>query len=260
MNKTCLRIAIGLLTLPLAWIARAGDAEETIDLGSVAADSFAPYVFDRNPLWILLPIFTLAVILYHLKKTRRNKPMKPKAHIQLNGLAIALILWGQIESASAIQFEDRNSALRKLLGATQVKSMTATVDTSKTCTTRWCDARKDKAYKAQAFYAKQGGKVTKVAYIAQGLYPPNCTHTWAIGINPASGTVTDIRVMEMGCPHAHPTNTPSFMDQYKGKGLADVQKLDSDIQTIAKATGTCEILTDVVKKTIVAYSKMKGKM
>lgn len=109
------------------------------------------------------------------------------------------------------------------------------------------------------FYAKDGaGKASKFAFVQKGVFEPNCTHTWIIGIDALSGKVDEIRVVEMSCPHAYPTKTESFLGQFKGKGLADAQKLKSDIAPVAKATGSANLVTDAVRKSIVAASKLKG--
>ena len=63
----------------------------------------------------------------------------------------------------------------------------------------------------------------------------------------------------MGCPkYAFPTKSATFLDQYKGKGPADVATLDADIQVVAKATGTSQLTTQAVKRTITSYAKDKG--
>ena len=99
-----------------------------------------------------------------------------------------------------------------------------------------------------------------MAFIQKGIYEPNCTHTWAIGIDPKTGKVTQVRVIEMSCPHAFPTKADSFLDQFKGKGPADAATLDSSIATIAKATGSCKLATDAVKRSIVDFNQVKGQI
>lgn len=111
------------------------------------------------------------------------------------------------------------------------------------------------------FYAKDAaGKANKLAFVQKGVYEPNCTHTWIVGVDPSSGSVSEVRVVEMSCPHAYPTKTESFLGQYKGKGLADAKKLKADIAPVAKATGSANLLTEAVRKSIVAASKLKGKI
>lgn len=73
----------GLGALP----ARADDA---IDLGAGSADVFAPYMLERSYWWLALPAFTLAVILIHLKKTRKTKlkvlaPSPPLTSLRKSG-------------------------------------------------------------------------------------------------------------------------------------------------------------------------------
>lgn len=109
------------------------------------------------------------------------------------------------------------------------------------------------------FYDKDAaGKATRFAFVQKGVYEPNCTHTWIVGIDAISGKVREVRVVEMSCPHAYPTKTESFLGQFKGKGLADAQKLKSDIAPVAKATGSANLVTEAVRKSIVAASKLKG--
>ncbi|GEM_PF-1093391 len=111
------------------------------------------------------------------------------------------------------------------------------------------------------FYAKDAaGKATKYAFVQKGIYAPNCTHTWIVGVDAATGNVSGVRVVEMSCPHAYPTKTESFLGQFKGKGLADAAKLKSDITPIAKATGSANLAIDAVRKSLVAASKLKGKI
>lgn len=155
--------------------------------------------------------------------------------------ALTLAFWAQIELAGAVDFEPMNKALVNLLGTTKVVKKTVG--------------------KSEAYYVKGAkGIPSKIAFIERGVYEPNCTHTWAIGLDPKSGAVTEIRVIEMSCPHAFPTRAASFLDQYKGKGPADAAKLSADIKTIAKATGSSNLTTDAVKRTVTAYKGLKGKL
>ncbi len=111
------------------------------------------------------------------------------------------------------------------------------------------------------FYAKDGaGKATKLAFVQKAVWEPNCSHTWIVGVDMASGKVSEVRVVEMSCPHAFPTKTESFLGQYKGKGLTDAGKLKGDIAPVAKATGSANLATEAVRKSIVAASKLKGKI
>jgi hypothetical protein len=111
------------------------------------------------------------------------------------------------------------------------------------------------------FYSKNSsGKAAKFAFVQHGIYEPNCTHTWIVGVDAKSGKVDGVRVVEMSCPHAYPTKTEGFLGQFKGKGIADASKLKSDITPIAKATGSAVLAIDAVRKSIVAASKLKGKI
>lgn len=46
------------------------EEEAAFDLSSLGAKSeiFTPYLIEREPLWILLPVFGILVVLIHLKK------------------------------------------------------------------------------------------------------------------------------------------------------------------------------------------------
>jgi hypothetical protein len=111
------------------------------------------------------------------------------------------------------------------------------------------------------FYAKgQDGRASHLAFVQKGIYAPNCTHTWVVGVDPASGAVSQVRVVEMSCPHAYPTKTESFLGRFKGKTFADASKLKGDIVPIAKATGSSELTVDAVRRSLVAASKLKGKL
>jgi hypothetical protein len=113
----------------------------------------------------------------------------------------------------------------------------------------------------EVFYSKDAsGNPTKYAFVQKGVYEPNCTHTWIVGVDAATGKVNGVRVVEMSCPHAYPTKTESFLGQFVGKGLADASKLKSEVTPIAKATGSANLAIDAVRKSIIAASKLKGKI
>jgi hypothetical protein len=79
-------------------------------------------------------------------------------------------------------------------------------------------------------------------------------------VDPSTQKIQQIRVVEMSCPHAHPARAHSFLDQFTGKGPADLKKLDQSISTIAKATGSCELTIDAVKTSIQVAQSLKGKL
>lgn len=111
------------------------------------------------------------------------------------------------------------------------------------------------------FYSKdKSGKAAKYAFVQKRIYEPNCTHTWVVGVDAKSGKVTQVRVVEMSCPHAFPTKTEGFLGNFKGKGFADANKLKSEVTPIAKATGSSELTVDAVRASLVAASKLKGKL
>jgi hypothetical protein len=159
-------------------------------------------------------------------------------------LAIALI-WLSMESALAVEVEPLGKAVMAVLGTS--KAMKRTVPSS--------------AGETTVFVTKDAsGKVSRAAFIQKGIYQPNCTHTWVVGIDGKSGKVTQVRVVEMSCPHAFPTKSASFLDQFKGKGPADAAKLDAEVSTVAKATGSSKLTTDAVKRSITSYKNSRAKL
>jgi hypothetical protein len=221
--------------------------DESIDLGSLgdSAKSFTPYVFERSSAWILLPVCFSLLVLLHLKKTKplRGRKKLMKTITPPKTLIIALLTWAVIENASAVEIEPMGKAVGTLLGTTKAFKKTLNDGTSN----------------VDVYYSKGAdGKAAKVVFIEKGLYPPSCTHTWAIGMDAATGTVTEVRPLEMACPHAYPTKSASFLSQFQGKGPTDVSTLDSDVHSVAKATGTSKLATEAVKRSIETLAKNKG--
>lgn len=141
-----------------------------------------------------------------------------------------------------VQFEKLGTAIARTLGTKKAYKTSVDVGGEKTT----------------VYYAKDGsGSASKYAVIQKGIYEPNCTHTWVIGVTPGSATVEQVRVVEMSCPHAFPTNKASFLDQYKGKSLKDVKGLKGKVHTIAKATGSSDLTTKAVQKAVLAVSKLR---
>ena len=137
------------------------------------------------------------------------------------------------------------------------KAVAASLGTSKAFKKSFAFERKP----LDVFYAKNAaGKASKYAFVQKGIYEPNCTHTWIVGVDATSGKVDGVRVVEMSCPHAYPTKTESFLGQFKGKSFADAAKLKDDITPIAKATGSSNLAIEAVRKSLVAASKLKGKI
>jgi hypothetical protein len=111
------------------------------------------------------------------------------------------------------------------------------------------------------FYAKgSNGRAVKFAFVQHGTYAPNCTHTWVVGVDARSGKVSSVRVVEMSCPHAFPTKGESFLGQFRGKGYADAKKLKTEVTPIAKATGSSNLAIDAVRRSLVAASKLRGRL
>lgn len=159
-------------------------------------------------------------------------------------LIIAMILI-HLQSVQAVEFMKKGAAIKSQLGTSNAFQNKVSIGKQK----------------VDFFYSKdKGGKAEKLAVIQGGLYPPNCTHTWVIGLSATKCSVNGIDVVEMSCPHAFPTQKRSFTDQFTGKGPTDTATLSSKIATIAKATGSSELTTTAVKTAIQACSKVRGKI
>jgi hypothetical protein len=155
-------------------------------------------------------------------------------------LILSLVFY--VARARATEFEKLGDSIGKSLGTKQVFQTKATVGSET----------------ISLFYSKDGsGKANKFAALQKGIYEPNCTHTWIIGLD-KSAKIDSIRVVEMSCPHAFPTREDSYLDQYKGKGPKDLATLKGQIHTVAKATGSCNLTTDAVIKSIKAVASVKG--
>src|SRR6185295_1423125 len=108
-----------------------------------------------------------------------------------------------LERADAVDFEPMGKAVAALLGTTKAFKKNIRID---------ADA-------VDIFYSKgASGKAEQFAFIQKGIYEPDCTHTWVVGVSAKTGKITGIRVIEMSCPHAYPTRAASFLDLFKGKG------------------------------------------
>lgn len=156
-------------------------------------------------------------------------------------LLVVLSLWLAVENAFAVELESMGKAVSGILGTSKAKTkqVNDSVDT------------------VPVFFTSTG-KPDKYVFVEKGIYPPSCTHTWVIGISAATGKVTEVRVNEMSCPHAFPTRTASFLDQFKGKGPADVATLEAKVNIVAKATGSSKLAATAVKRAITAYAKNKS--
>ena len=159
-------------------------------------------------------------------------------------LVADLTLFG-VKGAGAVEFEPQAKALIALLKSTKVSKKT--VET--------------KAGPMTLFYTKGAdGRPERAAFVEKGVYEPSCSHTWAIGLDAKAGAIEEIRVIEMECNHAFPTRAASFLDQFKGKKVADAAKLSSQIRTIAKATGSCDLTTDAVKRVLTAWPELQKQL
>lgn len=50
-----------------------GEEEEALDLSDLGFDDFTPYLVDRDPIWILLPLLSLVLVGLHLMQPKRPK-------------------------------------------------------------------------------------------------------------------------------------------------------------------------------------------
>ena len=175
--------AISLFSL-LSVHAHSALCDESVDLGALDAGSksFTPYVFDRSGIWVLLPIFMFLVVASHLKKTKPKrqtkgsltKPMKKNA-TPLTTVLVASLTWLSVENASAAEIEPMNKAILAILGTPKATKKEIN----------------DGKGNVPVYYSKGAdGKPQKVAFIEKGIYAPDCTHTWAIGLDGATGKIT----------------------------------------------------------------------
>jgi thiamine biosynthesis lipoprotein len=234
------------LAAVVLWLTQTSNAfaeEGSIDLSALGGNDFTPYVIDRNPYWVILPILSIALVLLHLKKLRRNT-VKPKIGTHFVIFITNLLLWTAVE-VQAVEFEPMNKAIEKLLG------------TSKAFTKEL----KHKQKGVKFFYSKgSDGKAARLVFVENGLYPPNCTHTWAVGLDGKKGTVLGVRPIEMSCPHAFPTKEEGYINKYQGKTPADADKLREQVVYVAKATASCYLMSDAVKRSLVTFTQqVKGK-
>lgn len=154
----------------------------------------------------------------------------------VHGALIALVIF-MVERADATTFEQLGSAIGKGLGTKKVKKKSFT---------------NDKGSNVSFYYSSNdAGQPRKYACVEKGIYNPgNCTHTWVVIMNATTQQVTDIRVVEMSCQHAFPTRKASYTAQYKGVGPAEYKELKGKIKTVAKATGSSDLMTDAVKRCV----------
>ena len=160
-------------------------------------------------------------------------------------LFVALCTILLIEQAMAVSLQPKGKAIAEVLGTKDAFQKKVTVD----------------GKEQTLFYSKgSDGKAAKYAFVQEGLYPPNCTHTWIVGIDAKAGTVTELRPIDMACPHAFPTKEVSFLSQFKGKAIADADKLDKQIDVVAKATGSSKLAIEAVKISLKGAKELKGQL
>lgn len=56
----------------VAWLEGIARADELVDLGELGFESFTPYLVERSPYWVLLPLAALLVVLWHLRAGRER--------------------------------------------------------------------------------------------------------------------------------------------------------------------------------------------
>jgi len=168
-----------------------------------------------------------------------KSPFKKSLSLTLCSLSSLL---ATLLPAQAQEFQSLGSAIKTILGHAGSGAF-----------------KKNLAPGRDVYYSKNTqGKAARLAFVETGIYKPNCTHTWVVGVDPATAKVTGVEVVEMSCPHAFPTRDKSYLDQYVGKGPAEARSLIKQIDTIAKATGSCNLTTEAVVRSITDASKVKG--
>lgn len=169
--------------------------------------------------------------------------MNNKMKVKFAEVTAVFWLLSQIQNVGATEFATIRDVVPSMLKTT--KPSKRTIDSGQN--------------KIDVFYSKDSsGKLDKAVFIEKGLYEPNCTHTWAVGVDGKTSKITDIRTIEMSCPHAYPTKDGWFIEQFKGVGPADVAKLDGKVHKVNKATGSSVLLKDAVKRSIANAQKLKG--
>lgn len=157
-----------------------------------------------------------------------------------------------LDDCFASQFEKKEVALAKLLGKGKAFKRVIALNSTD------LDPKISGGFHHDVFFTKsKDGKPKTIAVVEKRTYEPNCSHTWVVGIDASTFQVRDIRVVEMSCPHAFPCREASFLDQYKGAGPAKLKSLRKEVTTIAKATGTSQLTTDVVITAISAARLIK---
>lgn len=69
----------GTLCAVMLFISTTLIADETVDLSDLGTDDFTPYIIDRNPWWMLLPVLALGIVALHLKDSRPRPQIQTKA-------------------------------------------------------------------------------------------------------------------------------------------------------------------------------------
>jgi hypothetical protein len=169
----------------------------------------------------------------------RNVGLK-KLGKKMYAIVAIISVWTMLETSWAGEIEPLKAALISMLGKVQVQHVGAN---------------------NMDYWFKKGGKAPRVVFIEKNVYPPNCSHTWAVGIDAATGKVASVHPLEMGCPHGYPAKSKTFLMQFQGKSVADVKSLKAyNLDTIAKATGTCKLAADAVRVSLEQFQKVKGKI
>ncbi len=69
----------GSLGMLVFWLMPLAHASESVDLASDGAlEHFNPYIFDRDPLWLILPAFGIFYVLLHLFQNKK-RPKRPSS-------------------------------------------------------------------------------------------------------------------------------------------------------------------------------------
>src|SRR5690606_4915407 len=119
----------------------------------------------------------------------------------------------------------------------------------------------DSQDKLTVFYSKGAdGKVKRFAFVQNWTWQKQCKHGWVVGVDAATGKVTEARFVETQCPHADPIRKPSFHAQFAGKGPADAPTLVETVNTVANATGSAKLAAKAVKQSIELAGQYKNQI
>ncbi len=99
------------------------------------------------------------------------------------------------------------------------------------------------------------GKVQVYVFIME-QYWRTCYHKFAVGVS-SSGSIIEVKPMELPCPYQRPIAKESFLKQFKGKqikrGGPVPANLGKDIDAVSGATASSEVTAIVARRALALY-------